>query len=51
VTLNHPTERPTESDADTAARRCAEAFDPAVIDRLIADAEAAGTRSTASMGC
>ncbi len=43
MTVNHSTENVTESDADVAARRLAAAFDPAVIDRLIADAEAAGT--------
>lgn len=43
VTLNHSTDNVTESNADVAARRLAEAFDPAVIDRLIADAEASGT--------
>jgi hypothetical protein len=43
VTLNHPPNDVTESDADVAARRLAGAFDPAVIDRLISDAEASGT--------
>src|SRR3954452_4585753 len=43
MTVNHSVENATESDADVAARRLAAALDPTVIDRLIADAEAAGT--------